>query len=174
MSDAPPTGSSSGLGPTGLPPPPGPPSVSTPWLSAPPPTPRRPSRWPTFVAVAIALVAVGLAVVGWFRPPLPPPPPPPPAPPTFTDQQISDAKVCACNAFEIVQKGVRFQTNEDPSSDASMRKAQAANAQLSVVAGGWYLRDNLDPATPPPLAAAIQHLAPGPVGPGCKLLSRYH
>jgi hypothetical protein len=28
-----------------------------------------------------------------------------------------------------------------------------------VVAGGWYLRDNLDPATPPPLAAAIQHLA---------------
>jgi hypothetical protein len=40
-----------------------------------------------------------------------------------------------------------------------MIEAQAADARLSLVAGGWYLRDHLDPATPPPLAAAIQNLA---------------
>ncbi|MGH3636276.1 MAG: hypothetical protein ACRDTS_19740 [Mycobacterium sp.] len=40
-----------------------------------------------------------------------------------------------------------------------MANAQATHAQLSLVAGGWYLRDHLDPATPPPLAAEIHKLA---------------
>jgi hypothetical protein len=40
-----------------------------------------------------------------------------------------------------------------------MRKAQAVNGQLSLVAGGWYLRGHVDPATPPQLGAAIQKTA---------------
>ena len=40
-----------------------------------------------------------------------------------------------------------------------MRKAQAADGQLAVVAGGWYLRDHVAPATPAPVATAVQHLA---------------
>jgi hypothetical protein len=40
-----------------------------------------------------------------------------------------------------------------------MIEAQAANARLSVVAGAWYLRDHVDPATPSEIADAIRHLS---------------
>jgi hypothetical protein len=40
-----------------------------------------------------------------------------------------------------------------------MRKAQAVNGQLSLVAGGSYLRDHLDLATPAQLAADIRKTA---------------
>lgn len=160
MSENPPSGPSNAHGPSGFPAAPGPtgfptaPAGSPPW----PPAPPRPSRWPTFAALTMALIATGLAVVGWFRPPQPAPPPRAVAP-TYTEQQISDAKTRACSAFEVVQKGVTLQTNEEPSADPAMRKAQAADGQLSVVAGGWYLRDHVEPATPPPVATAVQHLA---------------
>jgi hypothetical protein len=55
-----------------------------------------------------------------------------------------------------VLKGVTLQTHGEPSDDPAMRKAQAANGQLSLVAGGWYLRDRAEPATPPDLATAVQ------------------
>jgi len=38
-----------------------------------------------------------------------------------------------------------------------MTEARAADARLSLVAGAWYLRDHLDPATPSTLSAAIQN-----------------
>jgi hypothetical protein len=40
-----------------------------------------------------------------------------------------------------------------------MRKAQAASGQLSVVAGGWYLREQLEPATPASIKSAVEHLS---------------
>jgi hypothetical protein len=40
-----------------------------------------------------------------------------------------------------------------------MAEAQAADARLAIIAGGWYLRDHLDPATPPTLADAIKHVS---------------
>jgi hypothetical protein len=121
----------------------------------PPVPPRAPSRWLTFVALGVALIATGLAIVGWFRP-SPTPAPQPPSAPTYTEQQISDAKARVCAAFETVLKGVTLQTHGEPSDDPAMRKAQAANGQLSLVAGGWYLRDRAERATPPDLATAVQ------------------
>jgi hypothetical protein len=38
-------------------------------------------------------------------------------------------------------------------------EARAADARLSLVAGSWYLRDHLDPATAPPLSSAIRNYA---------------
>jgi hypothetical protein len=137
--------------PSGYPGPPGSPS----WPPAPP---RRPSQWLTFVTLAIALIATGLAIVGWFRPPQPAPPPRA-ATPTYTEQQISDAKTRACNAFEVVQKGTTLQTNLPQTDDPAMANAQATHAQLSLGTGGWYLRDHLDPATPPSVAAEVRKLA---------------
>ena len=159
MSEHPPSGPSHGPGASGFPSPPtefpgaqgGPP----PW---PPVPPRGPSRWPTFLALAIAVIATGLAIVGWFRP-APPPPAPHPAAPTYTEQQISDAKTRACNAFEVVLKGVTLQTHGEPSGDPTMRKAQAIDGQLSLVAGGWYLRDHVEPATPKQLGADMRKTA---------------
>jgi hypothetical protein len=124
---------------------------------------RHALTWLTFVALAIAVIATGLAIVGWFRP-SPPAPTPRPAAPTYTEQQISEAKARACTAFGVVKTGTTLQArggdpDGQPSDDAAMRKAQAANARLSLVAGAWYLRDHLDPATPTPLAGAIQKLS---------------
>jgi hypothetical protein len=130
------------------------------WQPAPP---KGQSRALTYVALAIAVIATALAVVGWFRP-TPPPPPAHPGAPTYTEQQIADAKTRACSAFELVDKGVVLQTGggtsrPEPSNDPVMAEARAADARLSLVAGSWYLRDHLDPATAPKLASAIRNYA---------------
>ena len=157
MSEYPPSGPSAAHGASGYPPLP----TGFPGAAAGPPvwpSPSRSSQWPTFLALALALVASGLALVGWFRP-SPPPTAPPSKTPTYTEQQISDAKARSCAAFDTVLKGVTLQTHGEASDDPAMRKAQAVNGQLSLVAGGGYLRDHLDPATPAQLAAEIRKTA---------------
>jgi hypothetical protein len=158
MSEHPPSGPSAAHGPSGYPAAPtgfpGAPVGSPTW-----PSPSGgPSRWPTFLALALAVVASGLAIVGWFRP-SPAAPPPRSTGPTYTEQQISESKTRSCAAFDTVLKGVTLQTHGEASNDPAMRKAQAVNGQLSLVAGGWYLHDHVDPATPAQLAADIRKTA---------------
>jgi len=163
MSDHPPSGPPAAHGTSGYPVAPGgfpgPQAGSPPWPPAPP---RGQSRGLTFLALALAVVASGLAIVGWFRPSPAPPPTPAPAKsstPTYTEEQISDAKVRSCKAFDLVDKGVTLQTNGESSSDPVMAKAQGASARLATISGGWYLKARLDPATPAELTSAIQHLS---------------
>jgi hypothetical protein len=40
-----------------------------------------------------------------------------------------------------------------------MAKAQGASARLATISGGWYLKARVDPATPPEIATAVQHLS---------------
>jgi hypothetical protein len=133
-------------------------------VAAPPPRPSTPprgqSRALTDVALAIALIATVLAIIGWFRPS---------ASqqsartvtPTYSPQQISDAKARACNAVDTVHKGAILHsgTGTQQSIDPAMAEAQAADGRLAVIAGGWYLRDHLDPAAPPTLVDEIRHLS---------------
>ena len=91
-------------------------------------------------------------------------PPAAPAAPTYTEQQISDAKARACAAFELVRKGTTLQAqggepNAQPSDDPAMRKAQAANARLSLVAGASYLLSHLEPGAPQALAEGDSKLS---------------
>ncbi len=121
------------------------------------------SRGLTYLALAIAVIATVLAIIGWFRPSSPPPAPHTGAA-TYTEQQIADAKQRACAAFELVDKGVVLQTGGGnprpaPSNDPVMAEARAADARLSLVAGSSYLRDHVDPATAPTLASAIRNYA---------------
>jgi len=129
------------------------------WQPAPP---KGQSRGLTYVALAIAVIATVLAIVGWFRP-TPPPPPSHPSAPTYTEQQIADAKARACGALNLVNKAAiqNSGTGAPPqqSADPAMAEAQAAGSRLSLVAGAWYLRDHLDPATPEPIAAAFRHIS---------------
>jgi hypothetical protein len=151
-----------GQGTSGFPPAPtgfqsGPPA----WQPAPP---KEQSRGLTYVALAVAVIATVLAVVGWFRPTPPPPPPAAhPSTPTYTEQQIADAKTRACTALDLVNKGAVLHsgTGAPPqqSSDPAMAEAQAADSRLSIIAGGWYLRDHVGPATPPDLKSTIEHLS---------------
>jgi hypothetical protein len=164
MSENPPGGSLHGRGTGGFPSAPPqagyhPPPASPPWQAAPP---QGQSRGLTYAALAIAVVATGVAIAGWFRPSPPPPPPAHPSTPTYSEQQISDAKARACAAVDVVHKGVVLQSgankNDAVSTDPALADAQAANARLSIIGGGWYLRDHLDPATPEPLADTVRHL----------------
>jgi hypothetical protein len=175
MSEYPPSGPSAANGPSGYPAAPtgfpGAAAGSPVW-----PSPSRgPFRWPTFLALALALVASGLAIVGWFRP-SPPPAAPPSKTPTYTEQQISDAKTRACTAFELVKTGTTLQAqggepNAQPSDDPAMRKAQSANARLSLIAGASYLLSHLDPGTPQPLAEGIRKLSSTLMDIGVKYLA---
>ena len=162
MSEHPPSGPSAAHGPSGYPAAPSGIPGATAGSPAWPPPSRGPSRWPTFLALALAVVASGLAIVGWFRP-SPPPAAQPSKTPTYTEQQISDARNRVCAAVDTTHKGVVLQSGANKqdavSSDPALAEGQAANARLSIISGSWYLRDHLDPATPQPLADTIRHLS---------------
>src|ERR1700684_2310115 len=100
--------------PTGFNPAPGGPP---PWQPAAPPRGQS-GRGLTYAALATALIAAVLAIVGWFRP-SPPPPPAHPAAPTYSEQQIADAKTRACTAVDVVHKGTTLHagTGTEQSSD---------------------------------------------------------
>lgn len=128
------------------------------WPPGPPILTRGTARWPIFFSYVIALVAVGVGAVGWFRPApahISQPVNSLPAP-KYTDEQIIDAKRKVCGAFDTVRKGIDLQTHAEGGSDPAMTAAAAANGRLSLVSGGWYLRDHLDPATPQSLAETIR------------------
>lgn len=155
--------------PTGVPPPQGhhglpiPPAPSAPWRPAPPVLLRRPSSWPTLAAIAIALVALGVGVGGWFRPAPRNDHPSVPSAPAYTDQQIADAKGQVCDSYQAVHTAGLVSTNRTSPvpGDPIGELAVAANARLALYAGGDYLLDRLaaEPATPPALADALRSFA---------------
>jgi len=125
------------------------PLPSPPWRSS--------SRWPTFAALAIAVIAAAVAITAWFRPA------PESASPTFTDQQTAQAKMNVCSAYTAVHQGVVRNTHlTDPNpNDPAGQLAIAANARLALLGGGAYLRDRVaaQPATPADLAQAVNSMA---------------
>jgi hypothetical protein len=109
----------------------------------------------TIVALVIALIAVALAIVGWFRPPT--------GPGKFNDQQRQDAKTSICSAANTVNQAVGTNTNMSnptPGNPAGAL-AVASNARLALYAGGGYLHERLDaePATPKDLNKAVTAMA---------------
>jgi hypothetical protein len=138
-------------------PPPAP--VSTGPAQTPPVPPiafGRPSRWPTFAALAIALVALAVGLVGWFRPaPHNNQPPPKPA---YTQQQIADAKADVCTAFGKLDRAVDLVQAQVGSNDHATQIGVAALTEILLDFGGRYLSTTLDekPATPSELAAAVR------------------
>jgi hypothetical protein len=165
MSEKPPTGpppahDASGLAAarasTGFPP--APPSPR-PWPGA----PSKPSRWLTFLTLAIALMGFGAGVAAWFR--AAPHNGPNVGPPTsaYSERQIADAKRNVCDAYALVRAAVSVTTNKQSSGgDAfAAQTAIAANGRLALYGGGGYLLEQLsaEPATPPDLANAVKSLA---------------
>ena len=151
MSEYPPSGPSAAHGPSGYPAAPtgfpGAAAGSPAW-----PSPSRgPSRWPTFLALALAVVASGLAIVGWFRPS-----PPPAAPPSTTSD------VHRATNFGIQRPVLRssrhstkgVHSRKQTEKQAATRHWGKPGGQCATLnnCGSWYLRDHLDPATPQPLA----------------------
>lgn len=116
------------------------------------------SRWPTFAALAVAVIALALAAAGWFYPRSPGG-----ASHNFSDQQVNDAKTHICTAYQSVQEAVVSNTHlENPvANDPIGQIAVATSARLSLFAGGSYLRERLaaEPATPADLNKAVTDMA---------------
>ena len=115
-------------------------------------------KWIAPAALVIALVGTGLATWSLLRP-TPEPQIVAVATPAATPEQITDAKVKVCNAFNTVRTAVQLQTHGDLGPDPIAQQAVAANARLAILGGGSYLLAQLDPAAPPDLADAARSFA---------------
>ncbi|OSC39531.1 hypothetical protein [Mycobacterium decipiens] len=107
--------------------------------------------------VVALLVTLGVGIVGWFRPV---PEKHPPAP-TYTNQQVADAKAKVCAAYEQVRKAGDLAGSRNGGSDPTAILAVATSTRQVLEVGSRYLMTKLgtEPATPPDLAAAVHKLA---------------
>lgn len=108
-------------------------------------------------SLGIALVAIGIAIGAWFRPM---PKYEPPAPPTYSSQQVADAKAKVCAAYARVREAVKVTSARDKGPDYTTQLASAVNARQSLVAGSQYLSTILTehPAAPPNLVGEVHKL----------------
>lgn len=155
MSDMPPAGPPP-LGPAGFRPAPVPPG---PW---PPMMPmRRPSRWPTIAALLFSLAALGISLGAWLRPIPEPRPPAAAEAPTFTDQQVADAKAKVCDAYAKVRRAVDANWTRTGGENSTDQLAVAVNMRQVYIAGSVFMLKALDgePAAPQNLSAAVRELS---------------
>lgn len=126
-----------------------------PWPPQMPPPRRR--QWPMFAFLTVGLlVTLAVAIVGWFRPLSPKPP----AAPTYSAQQVADAKAKVCAAYTKVRNAVNASTDRDKGTDPTAQLIYAINGQQALLAGSEYLRTTLSqsPATPDELAKTVRQL----------------
>lgn len=132
------------------------------WPLAPPAARQGPTRWPGLAAVAISLVALGIAIGAWVRPMPEGGSSPGESPPAFTDDQIAQAKANVCEAYRVVDRAVvlnTHRTNPVPGDEIGAL-ATGAHGVIALFASGDYLLDRLaaEPATPRTLAARTESL----------------
>jgi hypothetical protein len=156
MSETPRPGHPSAPGPAGYPV--GPPPAG-PWGPPPPPALSRPARWPMFVMFLITLVAVGAAVAAWLRP-LPHETPGTPPAPTYSAQQVADAKTKVCAAYEKVLKTSNVNSARTAGDDPNSQLLIAINWRQVFIASSIYLSTTLaeQPAAPPSLSTEVKNL----------------
>ncbi len=113
------------------------------------------SRWPTYAALALALIAVVIAIVALFRPF--------DSGSSYNSQQTAAAKAGVCSGFAVVRQAVVINTHlSNPRPDEpSGTLAVAANARLALLGGGAYLQNRLTaaPAAPADLTKTVRYMA---------------
>ena len=91
------------------------------------------SRWPTYAALALAVIAVAVAALAYFFPA---------HKGASVAQQGGDAKANVCSAYTATRKAVVINTNlrtRNPDDQVADLSA-ATSARLSLLGGGAYLR----------------------------------
>ncbi|WP_155767941.1 hypothetical protein [Mycobacterium asiaticum] len=93
----------------------------------------------------------------WLRP-LPKYEPPPA--PTYTSQQVADAKAKVCAAFQRVHNAVRGNFARDQGTDPNQQLLVALAGQQALIAGANFLKTTLldAPATANALTAEVQKI----------------
>lgn len=127
------------------------------WQPAPPSANSRVSRGLTILSLGIALLAIGIAIGAWFRP-LPKNEPAPA--PTYSSQQVADAKSKVCAAYLLVRKALAVTGSRDGGTDSIATLAVATSSRQALAVGSRYLSSQLDeaPATAADLAIAVRKL----------------
>src|ERR1700760_2068015 len=126
------------------------------WGPAPPTGFGRPSRWPTFIAIAIALIGVVVGFVGWFRPA--PHNSQPPPKPTYSAQQTADAKAKVCAAVGKFDRAVSV-ANALPRGNDPLVAAINARQIFDIFSRHLLATLDEEPATRADLAAAVRRQA---------------
>ncbi|HWF68984.1 MAG TPA: hypothetical protein VG187_05370 [Mycobacterium sp.] len=138
---------------------PPPSAASIPSAQTPPALPMalgRPPRWPALTALAIALIALAVGLVGWFRPaphnnqPLPKP--------TYTEQQTADAKAKVCAAFGELDRAVGV-LKALPHGTDPVVEAVNIRQVFDVFSRHFFATLSEEPATPADLATAMRKQA---------------
>jgi hypothetical protein len=118
----------------------------------------RPARWPTFTALAAALVCLAVGSLGWFRPGMDN---------TILNQvllqQPADprAKSPVCDAFAKVDHALDVADARNAGGDPTLQLAVATGTRQVFDAGSRFLSTTLDdePGTSPELAMAVRKQA---------------
>ncbi|HEY2447933.1 MAG TPA: hypothetical protein VGI49_03790 [Mycobacterium sp.] len=104
--------------------------------------------------MALAVLAIAGAAVGWFYPNKSAT-----AAPTYSDQQTKDAKKMSCETFVLVDRAVvRNSRLKNPENGGPIGALSVAtSARLAFYGGGSFLKDRVSqqPATPPDLTKAL-------------------
>jgi hypothetical protein len=108
----------------------------------------------------VTLFAVAAATAARL-PPMPETKSAVPSAPTFTDQQVTDAKSNVCAAYAKIHRAVDGNAPRNGGSDPTAQLAVATNMRQIYVVGSAYLLTRLadEPATPSDLAAATSKVA---------------
>jgi hypothetical protein len=109
---------------------------------------------------AITLVAVAAAFAAWLRP-TPEPKSAAPTAPTFSEQQVADAKSKVCAAYQKVQHATDVNAVRNGGDDPNTKLMVATTQRQVFVVGSAYLMTTLaeQPAAPSDLVAAANNLA---------------
>jgi hypothetical protein len=113
----------------------------------------------TVAALALAVIATAVAVVGWFFPHKSASS----STPTYSDQQTKEAKKHVCETFMLVDhEVVRNSRLKNPENGGPIGALSVATAaRLAFYTGGDFLRERVsaEPATPPDLAKSVNDMA---------------
>jgi hypothetical protein len=117
---------------------------------------RRPSRWPTFTTLVIALIALAVGIASWFRPT--PHNDQPPSKPAYTQQQVADAKAKVCSVVDKFNRAVSVNNALPRGNDPTV--AAVNSRQIFDVFSRQLLATlSEEPAAPADLATPVRELA---------------
>jgi Cu/Ag efflux pump CusA len=134
--------------------------------AAPPPWPpasRRPTQWLAVISLVVALLAVCVAIGSWFRPSAndQSTPTSTSTAPSYSTQQVADAKTKICAAYEKVHHALVLSSARNGGNDPTAALGVATSGRQVLDAGSRYLVTKLseEQATSPELTSAIRNLA---------------
>lgn len=113
---------------------------SVPWQPGSVMPSQRSARWSAFSALAIALISVGIGIVGWFRPVRHDNPMASPSRAPVTEQQVLDAKLSVSRPFGVAKNEVWENTHRPhPQGDELGTLTVATDGHLALLAASDYL-----------------------------------